>query len=83
LGKNLIWMWLNIWWGKNVNQECIFSCGSLHESFCSNEQRLGASRLSCTIEVSLLGRSTIRWTVWTIIVVVFMDSYLTLILSKY
>ncbi len=49
LGKNFMWMSLNIWWRKNINQECISSCGSLHEGFCSNKQRLGASKSSCTI----------------------------------
>jgi hypothetical protein len=83
LGKNLMWMWLNTWWGKNINKKCISSRGSLHESFCSNEQRLGALRLSCNIKVFVLGRSTIKWNIWIVTVVIFMDCYLTLILSKY
>ncbi len=49
-----MWMWFNIWWRKNINQQCISFRGNFHESFYSNEQRLGALRPSCTIEVSLL-----------------------------
>jgi hypothetical protein len=39
--ERISWTWFNSWWRKNVNQECISSCGSLHEGFCSNKQRLG------------------------------------------
>ncbi len=51
LGKNFMWMWLNIWWGKNINQECISSHGNLHENFCYNKQR---PRPSFSTKVSLL-----------------------------
>ncbi len=54
LGRNFMWIWFNIWWGKNTNQECISSCDNLCEGFYSNKQRLGAPRPSCTIEVFFL-----------------------------
>jgi hypothetical protein len=34
--RNFMWMWFNIWWRKNVNQECIAFHDNLYESFCSN-----------------------------------------------
>jgi hypothetical protein len=51
-----MWTWLNTWWGENINQECISFGGSFYESFCSKQQRLGAPRPFCTIEVFLLFR---------------------------
>jgi len=49
LGNNFMRMWFNIWWRKNKNQECISSCGSLYEGFCSNKLKLEAFWPSCTI----------------------------------
>jgi hypothetical protein len=50
------WYWEKIHVGmvqhlmkEEYNQECIFSCGNLHEGFCSNKQKLGAPKLSYTI----------------------------------
>jgi len=60
-GRNFMWTWFNIWWKKNVNQECISFHGNFHESFCSNEQRLGAPRPSCTTKASLLLQSFHVW----------------------
>jgi hypothetical protein len=54
LRRNFMWTWFNIWWKKNINQECISFHGNFHENFCSKKKRLGAPRTSCTIEVSLL-----------------------------
>jgi len=44
LRKNLMWMWLNIWWGKNVNEEHISFLGNLYEGSYSNKERLKAPR---------------------------------------
>jgi len=52
LGRNFLWTWFNIWWRKSTNKKCISSCGNFHESFCSNEQRLGAPKLFCTTKIN-------------------------------
>jgi hypothetical protein len=54
MGRNFMCTWSNIWWKKNINQECVSSHGNLHESFCSNEQRFGAPSPFYTTKVSLL-----------------------------
>ncbi len=41
LWKNFMWTWFNIYWRKNLNQECISSFDNFHEGSCFNKQRLG------------------------------------------
>jgi len=41
LGRNFMWTWFNIWWGKNINKKCISFMVAFMKAFAPINKGLG------------------------------------------